>query len=125
MASSPKKCRRCRVPGKLRRLDLCWGCYFAPGVREQYESVSAMGNRGHGETLPRVKDAAEIERAIRPIRCPRFDGETAERQDIHPERLELLMLRVKYKLDTDLCHADRKPEDDDAATYTEDDDLFF
>lgn len=40
-----RHCERCKVN---RPKGLCWGCYYAPGVRELYPSTSKYAKRGVG-----------------------------------------------------------------------------
>lgn len=89
-SASPKKCRHCSLPGKLRRLNLCYGCYHEPGVREQYPATSVMANRGHGLTKAKKDDTAEIQLAMWP--CLHHYGSD--------QRIQVMILRAKYKLPT-------------------------
>jgi hypothetical protein len=41
-------CRHCHQAAVSRPRKLCWSCYYAPGVREQYPSTSKYGRRGPG-----------------------------------------------------------------------------
>lgn len=41
-------CRHCGTPRPTRPRGLCWGCYYAPGVRELYPSASRYARRGVG-----------------------------------------------------------------------------
>lgn len=60
--TSDRACRHCgeRVVSRPRRL--CWGCYYAPGVRDLYPTESRYGYRGTGNgnhrcPLPEPTDA--------------------------------------------------------------------
>lgn len=48
-------CRHCgrRAPNRPR--GLCWSCYYAPGLRERYESTSKFGRRGILDKYGRVE----------------------------------------------------------------------
>lgn len=56
-------CRHCVKCVVNRPRGLCWGCYYTPGVREQYPSTSKYAKRGAGPTgagarpLPTPTDA--------------------------------------------------------------------
>src|SRR5262245_66550158 len=39
-------CRHCKRVRSNRPRGLCWSCYYAPGVREQYPSTSKFARRG-------------------------------------------------------------------------------
>jgi hypothetical protein len=41
-------CRHCRKSKVNRPRGLCWGCYYRPGVRQQYPSTSKFARRGVG-----------------------------------------------------------------------------
>lgn len=41
-------CRHCRKRFINRPRGLCWGCYYAPGVKEMYPSTSKYARRGVG-----------------------------------------------------------------------------
>ena len=41
-------CQHCRQGKVNRPRQLCWGCYYAPGVRDQYPSTSKYARRGVG-----------------------------------------------------------------------------
>jgi hypothetical protein len=41
-------CRHCRAGIVSRPRGLCWSCFYAPGVRDQYPSISKYGRRGPG-----------------------------------------------------------------------------
>lgn len=41
-------CRHCSKSRINRPRGLCWNCYYAPGVREQYPSTSKYARRGFG-----------------------------------------------------------------------------
>lgn len=47
---APPQCRNCRDPRKKvnRPRGLCWDCYYSPGVRDRFVSVSGRGRRGVG-----------------------------------------------------------------------------
>lgn len=45
-ARKSKVCRHCRKGTVNRPLGLCWGCYYAPGVRALYPSTSKYAKRG-------------------------------------------------------------------------------
>jgi hypothetical protein len=42
------RCRHCRRAAISRPRQLCWSCYYAPGVRDLYPSTSKFGRRGPG-----------------------------------------------------------------------------
>jgi hypothetical protein len=44
-------CRHCHRIAVTRPRGLCWGCYYTPGVREQYPPTSKHGRRGAGAYL--------------------------------------------------------------------------
>ncbi len=45
---SQPQCRHCSRPKVNRPRGLCWDCYYAPGVRDQYPVVDMASNRrGH------------------------------------------------------------------------------
>lgn len=39
-------CRHCQRVKSNRPRGLCWSCYYAPGVREQFPSTSKFARRG-------------------------------------------------------------------------------
>jgi hypothetical protein len=41
-------CRHCRQAKANRPRGLCWGCYYAPGIRELYPSTSKFAQCGYG-----------------------------------------------------------------------------
>src|SRR6185369_7890284 len=41
-------CRHCRSVKSNRPRGLCWSCYYKPGLRDTYPSVSKFGRRGVG-----------------------------------------------------------------------------
>jgi hypothetical protein len=41
-------CRHCQHAVISRPRQLCWSCYYAPGVRDRYPSTSKFGRRGVG-----------------------------------------------------------------------------
>lgn len=41
-------CRHCNKRHSNRPRQLCWACYYAPGVRELYPSTSKFARRGVG-----------------------------------------------------------------------------
>jgi hypothetical protein len=41
-------CRHCSKSKVNRPRGLCWSCYYAPGVKEQYPSTSKYARRGVG-----------------------------------------------------------------------------
>ena len=41
-------CRHCGRAKVNRPRGLCWSCYYAPGVRDQYPSTSKFARRGVG-----------------------------------------------------------------------------
>lgn len=43
-----KPCRHCGNPKTCRPRGLCWPCYYAPGVKEQYPITSKYARRGVG-----------------------------------------------------------------------------
>ena len=44
-------CRHCGARKVNRPRGLCWGCYYAPGVRDLYPTRSVHGRRGPGHAL--------------------------------------------------------------------------
>lgn len=38
-------CRHCGRPRVNRPRGLCWSCYYAPGIRENYPVLPSPGNR--------------------------------------------------------------------------------
>jgi hypothetical protein len=56
-------CRHCGRLKVNRPRGLCWSCYYKPGVRERYPSISKFGQRGVGNgneaaALPSVPTCA-------------------------------------------------------------------
>jgi len=47
-------CRHCQHSHVNRPRGLCWSCYYAPGVRDQYPSTSKYARRGIGDRTGRV-----------------------------------------------------------------------
>ena len=43
-------CRHCQHKKANRPRGLCFGCYYAPGVREQYQPTSPFAHRGVTDT---------------------------------------------------------------------------
>ncbi len=41
-------CRNCQQAPVSRPRQLCWVCYYTPGVRDQYPGTSKFGRRGTG-----------------------------------------------------------------------------
>jgi hypothetical protein len=41
-------CRHCHESRANRPRGLCWGCYYAPGIRDRYPSTSKFARRGVG-----------------------------------------------------------------------------
>lgn len=41
-------CQHCRQGRVSRPRNLCWHCYYAPGVRDLYPATSRYGRRGNG-----------------------------------------------------------------------------
>ena len=41
-------CRHCKTVKATRPRGLCFRCYYTPGVRDRYPSVSKFGRRGTG-----------------------------------------------------------------------------
>ena len=41
-------CRHCHHAPVCRPRQLCWSCYYKPGVRDLYPSTSKFGRRGLG-----------------------------------------------------------------------------
>ena len=50
-------CRHCGRTRVARPRGLCWNCYYAPGVRDLYQTTSKYGRRGPGNTFCRAKPA--------------------------------------------------------------------
>ena len=48
-------CRHCNKTRASRPRGLCWSCYYAAGVREQYPSTSKFGRRGVSDFNGRTK----------------------------------------------------------------------
>lgn len=47
-------CRHCASAKVNRPRGLCWGCYYTPGVKEQYDSTSKYAHRGVGHSSGQV-----------------------------------------------------------------------
>ncbi len=47
-------CRHCSKSKVNRPRGLCWSCYYAPGVKEQYPSTSKYARRGVGNFTGRA-----------------------------------------------------------------------
>jgi hypothetical protein len=47
---SGKPCRHCKASHVTRPKQLCWTCYYTPGVRHPYPSAARPS--GHGVTRP-------------------------------------------------------------------------
>ena len=41
-------CRHCHNNAANRPRQMCWSCYYTPGIRERYPSTSKFANRGVG-----------------------------------------------------------------------------
>jgi hypothetical protein len=52
MANNPM-CRHCHKCKVNRPRGLCWGCYYTPGIKEQYPSTSKYARRGVGNSTSR------------------------------------------------------------------------
>ena len=55
-------CKHCQKQKVNRPRGLCWSCYYTPGVKAMYESLSKFGRRGVADTygghvLPEPTDA--------------------------------------------------------------------
>jgi hypothetical protein len=48
MTATRPVCRHCCKRAVSRSRGLCWGCYYADGVRELYPSTSKYARRGVG-----------------------------------------------------------------------------
>ena len=73
------RCRHCGRDKVNRPLGLCWTCYYRPGVREQYPTLSRFANRGIGD---------EYKPVVRPPR--RTDALPGT-----PEKLAVIAERVR------------------------------
>lgn len=47
-------CRHCRAKRACRPRGLCWTCYYTPGVKGRYPSVSKYARRGVGHAGARA-----------------------------------------------------------------------
>lgn len=47
-AGAGEPCRHCRQSAINRPRQLCWSCYYTPGVKELYPSTSKYARRGVG-----------------------------------------------------------------------------
>jgi len=52
-------CQHCHRSNVNRPRQLCWGCYYAPGVRDQYPSTSKYARRGVGNFTGNAPTACE------------------------------------------------------------------
>lgn len=41
-------CRHCQKTKSTRPRGLCWTCYYTPGIRDRYPSISKFARRGLG-----------------------------------------------------------------------------
>ena len=81
-------CRHCRKAKVNRPRGLCWTCYYRPGVRDAYPSISKFARRGVGNFCGRAPLPA----------CP-----TAALPGT-PEKVAVLQERARLKLS--LWHPD-------------------
>ena len=52
-------CQHCHASNVNRPRLLCWGCYYAPGVRDRYPSTSKYARRGIGNFNGNAPQACE------------------------------------------------------------------
>jgi hypothetical protein len=57
-------CRHCRRSRANRPRGLCWGCYYAPGLRDRYPSTSKFARRGVGVGSDPARPATAPTRAL-------------------------------------------------------------
>lgn len=57
-------CRHCNKVRSNRPRGLCWSCYYAPGVREQYPSTSKYARRGVSDFNGKTKSASAPTQAL-------------------------------------------------------------
>jgi hypothetical protein len=95
---APAACQHCGKPKVNRPRGLCWGCYYAPGVRERYGSGSVYARRGVGHTpaarLPaRATDAppGSLEK-MRVMHARLLAAESLHHPDDNPEPDAALLL---------------------------------
>ena len=73
-------CRHCQHAVISRPRQLCWSCYYAPGVRDQYPSTSKYARRGEG-------NFTEAGRECEPTTAPPGT----------PEKMEVLAQRARMR----------------------------
>ncbi len=74
-------CRHCSKAKVNRPRGLCWSCYYAPGVKDQYPSTSKYARRGEGNFNGNAPNAPEPTMAAPGT----------------PEKMAVLELRAKMK----------------------------
>jgi hypothetical protein len=62
MKKQPKICRHCHAKTASRPRGLCWGCYYTPGIKEQYPKGKKAP---HFQAVLRVCDACNRSVAMR------------------------------------------------------------
>ena len=82
-------CQHCRQSKVNRPRQLCWSCYYAPGVRDQYPSTSKYARRGVGNFTGNAPLACE------PTTAP---PGTREKLDVLAERARMRQ-RLWHPLD--------------------------
>jgi hypothetical protein len=75
-------CKHCRTNKVNRPRGLCWNCYYAPGVRDQYPSTSKYARRGEGNFNGNAP----------------FDAEPTTHAPGTPEKMAVMAQRAKRKL---------------------------
>lgn len=73
-------CQHCRHGKVNRPRQLCWGCYYAPSVRDQYPSTSKYARRGEGH-----------------FTCAALECEPTEAAPGTPEKMEVLAERARRR----------------------------
>ena len=86
-------CRHCQRAAISRPRQLCWTCYYTPGIRERYPSTSKYGRRGEGNFYGRVP-------------LPPFPTQAPPGS---PEKIALLSQRAQQR--TELFHPNDAPLD--------------
>ena len=75
-----KKCRHCGSGTVTRPRQLCWACYYRPGVREQYVRMTACG-KVRGPDPPQDQ--------------PPYPDEPTDSQPGSPEKLQVMIRRAE------------------------------
>lgn len=81
-------CKHCKENQQNRPRGLCWTCYYAPGVREQYEMTNSedgrnSNNRGYPDT---------------PCHKRPLPGEPTEHLPGTAEKMEVMRERASHQL---------------------------